>query len=136
MALDTTLHSVNQILYFGTGSAAPVSEGTGFSISISPQFADDTQWGDTFQTQKPGINQASGTLNKHYVHSETSLLNAVLERAEGKFYWYPDRDQTGDYVYWTGFVSGGGANAGGLAQIIGQTYTVVFATQPTWIQSA
>lgn len=135
MAIQTTTHSVNQILYFGTGTATPVTEGTGFSMNTSTQFADDTQWGDTFQTQKPGIIQASCTINKHYDHTEVALEDASSNRIIGSFYWYPDRDETGDYVSWTGYVSGGGPQAGGLNQIIGQSYDVVFATQPTWTRA-
>lgn len=127
---------VNQILYFGTGTAVAVSEGTGFSINVSTQFADDTSWGDTFQTQKPTIIQATCQIMKHYDHSETSLAAARDNRTSGKFYWYPDRSSTGDYIYWTGYVSGGGANAGSLTAMISQTYDVVFASQPTWIRSA
>lgn len=135
MALGSTTHSVDQILYFGTGTATPVSEGTGFSMNTSTQFADDTSWGDTFQTQKPGIIQATCTINKHYDHSELSLTEAAQNKTLGKFYWYPDRDETGDYISWEGYVSGGGPQAGGLNQIISQSFDVVFQTQPAWTRS-
>lgn len=130
-----TKHSVNQILYFGTGVATPVSEGKGFSINTSTQFADDTSWGDTFQTQQPGIIQATAQLMKHYDHAETALANASQERALGKFYWYQDRSDSANYVYWTGYISGGGVQAGSLNEIIGQTFDIVFATQPTTVRA-
>lgn len=127
---------VNQILYFGTGTASPVAEGTGFSFNMSTQFAEDTAWGDTFQTQIPTIIQATCQITKHYVHAETALAQARDSRTLGKFYWYPDRAETGDYIYWTGYVSGGSINAGSLTGMISQTYDVVFATQPTFIRTA
>jgi len=129
----TTMAGVNQILYFGTGSASPVSEGTGFNINVSTQFADDTSWGDVFQTQKPTIIQATCQIMKHYDHSETALRAARDARALGKFYWYPDRSDTSGYIYWTGYVSGGGVSAGSLTGMVSQTYDVVFASQPTWV---
>jgi hypothetical protein len=126
---------VNQILYFGTGTASPVSEGTGFTMNTSTQFADDTSWGDVFQTQRPTIIQATCQVMKHYDHSETALAAARDARALGKFYWYPDRSQTGDYIYWTGYVSGGAPQAGSLTGMISATFDIVFATQPTWVRS-
>lgn len=126
---------VNQLLYFGTGTATPVAEGTGFSIDVSTQFADDTAWGDVFQTQIPTILQATAQISKHYDHSETLLAAARDARVVGKFYWYPNRASAGDYVYWTGYVGGGGINAGSLTAMIGHTYDVVFATQPVFIRS-
>ena len=130
-----TKHSVNQILYFGTATASPVSEGKGFSINTSTQFADDTSWGDTFQTQKPGIIQATAQLMKHYDHAETALRGAADNRTEGNFYWYQDRADATNYVYWTGYVSGGGIAAGSLNEIIGTTYDSVFSSQPTWVRA-
>jgi hypothetical protein len=130
-----TKHSVNQILYFGTATATPVSEGKGFTVNISTQFADDTSWGDTFQTQKPGIQNATAQLMKHYDHAETTLANAAQQRTEGRFYWYQDRADATNYVYWMGYVSGGGIQAGSLNEIIGQTYDIVFSGQPTWVRA-
>lgn len=124
---------VNQILYFGTGTAVPVSEGTGFTINVSTQFADSTSWGDRFQTQIPTIAQASGQITKHYDHAETNLRAAALAASLGKFYWYPDRADATNYLYWTGYVAGGSINAGSLTGMIGHTYDVSFDEQPTWV---
>ena len=124
--------AVNQILYFGTGTAAPVAEGTGFSINVSTQFADSTAWGDTFQTQIPTILSATGQITKHYDHAETVLANAALEREVGNFYWYPDRDDSANYISWTGYVGGGSVNASSLTGMISHTYDISFATAPTW----
>ena len=123
---------VNQILYFGTGTAIAVSEGTGFSINVSTQFADSPSWGDVFQEQIPTISQASGQITKHYDHAETGLRQAALNRSIGNFYWYPDRAESANYIYWTGYVGGGSINAGSLTGMIGHTYDVLFASQPVW----
>jgi hypothetical protein len=126
-------HSVNQILYFGTGTAVPIAHGKGFSINVSTQFADSTSWGDSFQTQKPGVIQATGQLMRHYVHADTNVRAAAMGRLVGKFYWYPDRTEPGDYVWWTGYLGGGGAAGGSLNEIIGETYDIVFDSQPVWV---
>lgn len=131
----TTVTGVNQILYFGTATATPVAEGTGFTMNTQTQMADDTSWGDTFQTQKPTIVNATCQVMKHYDHSEVELSEAALNRTLGKFYWYPDRDVPGDFVEWTGYISGGGPNAGSLTAMISQTYDVSFQTQPVWTRS-
>ena len=123
---------VNQLLYFGTGAATAVAEGTGFTINVSPQFADSTAWGDSFQTQIPTIAQASGQITKHYDHAEIALRAAALARSVGNFYWYPDRAEPTNYIYWKGYVAGGSINAGSLTGMISQTYDVSFSEQPTW----
>lgn len=126
---------VNQVLYFGTGTATPVAEGTGFTINISTQFADSTSWGDTFQTQIPTIAQASGQITKHYDHAETNLATAALDRTLGNFYWYMDRDDSSNYISWQGYVAGGAINAGSLTGMISQTYDVSFAEAPTFTRA-
>lgn len=133
MPLNSTTHSVNQILYFGTGTATPVSEGTGFSINMPTQFADDSQWGDTFVTQIPGMRGFSGQIVKHYDHNETNLRSAAIARAIGKYYWYPDRAVVTDYVYGTAYVSMANIQANGLNVIIGNQYDMVAASAPTWM---
>ncbi|MBV6425163.1 MAG: hypothetical protein NAOJABEB_02977 [Steroidobacteraceae bacterium] len=132
MALGTTTHAVNQVLYFGTGTATPIAEGTGFQISMPTDFAEDSSWGDTFKTKKPGLTDFDGTISKWYDHNETSLRTAAQNRAEGKWYWYPDRSVTTDYLYGTGYVSLDDVNAGGLNQIISNQYKLVASTAPTW----
>lgn len=127
---STKPHSLKQILYFGTGVATPIAHGKGFSINTSSQFADQSSWGDTFQTQKPGLIQATAQLLKHYDHAEESIHEASQSNLLGNFYWYPDRGVPGDYWYWTGYITGGGPQGGSLNEIIGQTYDIVFETQP------
>lgn len=124
------IHSVNQILYFGTGVATPVSEGKGFTVSAPTDFAEDSSWGDSFKTKIPGLSDFSGRLMKHYDHSETSLRTAALNRTVGNFYWYPDRNTPANYWFWTGYVALDSMGAGGLNEIIESTYSIVAATQP------
>lgn len=134
MPLGTTTHNVNQILYFGTGVATPISEGTGFTMSITTDWAEDSSWGDDFKTYKPGMSDFTAEVTKHYDHNETSLRAAALAQTQGNFYWYPDRGVATDYVFFTGFVAFGPINSGGLNAIIGQTYQIRAggAVQPTW----
>lgn len=132
MPLSTTTHNVNQILYFGTGAATPISEGTGFTVNMPTDWAEDSSWGDSLKTYKPGMADFSAEVTKHYDHNETLLRNAALNHTIGNFYWYPDRTVTTDYVFWTGFVSFGQISATGLNTIIGQTYQIRAATQAAW----
>lgn len=132
MPLASTTHTVNQILYFGTGTAVPVSEGFGFQISMPTEFAEDSSWGDTFKTKKPGLTDFEGTISKHYDHNETNLRAAAQARVEGKYYWYPDRSVTTDYLYGTGYVSLMDVNASGLNAIISNQYKLVASSAPTW----
>lgn len=132
MPLGTTTHNVNQILYFGTGVATPISEGKGFTMNMPVDFAEDSQWGDSFKTYLPGMSDFKGQLMKHYDHNESVLRAAALAHTVGKFYWYPDRNIATDYLYWTGYVAISGIDAGGLNTIISNSYDIVAATQPTW----
>ena len=136
MAVGAKPHSINQILYFGTGTATPIAHGKGFSVNATTQFADSSSWGDSFQTQSPGLIQIAATLTKHYDHAEASIREAVLGRLLGNFYWYPDRRDATSYEYWTGYIGGGGQSGTSLNEIIGETYQIVYATAPTRMQTA
>lgn len=132
MPLPSTVHNVNQVLYFGTGAASPIAEGTGFTMNMPTDWAEDSAWGDSFKTYKPGMADFSAEVTKHYDHNETLLRNAALAHTVGNFYWYPDRTIGTDYLYWTGFVSFGALTSTGMNAIINQTYQIRAATQPTW----
>jgi len=132
MPLGTTTHSVNQVLYFGTGTAIPIAEGTGFQISMPTDFAEDSSWGDTFKTRIPGMTDFDATLTKWYDHNETGLRLASTGRIVGKWYWYPDRSVTTDYMYGTGYMSLMDVNASGLNAIISNQYKLTPASAPTW----
>jgi hypothetical protein len=132
VALGTTTHTVNQILYWGTGTASPIAEGTGVSMSLPTDFAEDSAWGDTFKTKKPGLTDFTLTLTKWYDHNEVALRQAALSRTVGKWYWYPDRNEATDYVFGTGYMTLSSISAGGLNAIIDNQYTLVAASQPEW----
>ena len=135
MAVGAKPHSINQILYFGTATATPISHGKGFSVTPTTQMADSSSWGDSIATQKPGLLSLSATLTKHYDHAETAIRDAVYGRKLGKFYWYPDRADPTSYEYWTGYISGGGNQGASLNEIIGETYQISYETAPTRIQA-
>jgi hypothetical protein len=132
VALGTTTHTVNQILYWGTGVATPVAEGTGISMSLPTDFAEDASWGDSFKTKKPGLTDFTMTVTKWYDHNEVALREAALSRTVGNWYWYPDRSVTTDYLFGTGYMTLSSIDAGGLNAIISNQYTLVAATQPAW----
>lgn len=117
-------HSVNQILYFGTATATPVSEGTGFTINAPTDFAEDSSWGDTNKTYIPGLTDFSAQLMKHFDNSTTELNDAATNKTLSKFYWYPDRSDSANFWEWQGYVAGPNVNAGGLNQIIAATYDI------------
>lgn len=132
MPLASTVHNVRQVLYFGTGAATPVAEGTGFTVNMPTDWAEDSAWGDSFKTYKSGMSDFTAEVTKHYDHNETLLRQAALDHAIGNFYWYPDRAIATDYMFWTGYVSFGAITSTGLNSIISQTYQLRAATQPGW----
>ena len=119
-----TLAARNQVLYAGMSDPSPIAEGRGFRITMPTDILEDTSWGDTNKTKLPGLNDFSGRLTKWYDDAAFVLEEAALARTELAFYWYADRDATGDYWYWYGYVASL-EQGGDITALVDESYEII-----------
>jgi len=126
-----TKHGVNARLYFGTGVAIPVAETHGIKLGFETQTAEDGSQGDSFVTRLPGLTDFTLEFDHWYDSAEYALLDSVISRTAGKYYFYPDASDATVYVYGTGTLGGGGFDAP-MDNIVDQTYSLFPSSQPTF----
>lgn len=114
----------NQVLYAGEAAASPIAEGRGFRISMPTDILEDTAWGDEVKTKLPGLSDFAGALTKWYDDAAFVIEDAATARTLLKFYWYADRAATGDYWYWSGYVTSL-AQGGDITALVDESYDIV-----------
>lgn len=125
-----TRHGYNSRLYFGTGVAIPVAETHGIQVGFETQTAEDSAQGDSFVTRLTGLTDFTLEFDKWYDTAEFALIDAVIGKIEGKYYFYPDASDATYYVYGLGRLGGGGWDAP-LDGIVDQSYSLFPSSQPT-----
>lgn len=118
----------NAYLYWND---AFVTEGTAISVSFDREFIEDTAYGDTNRTYQTGFGDFEMTVRRHYDQAgfvameSDALANDPTPRP---FYMYPDRNDTTDYWYGSGYVSldDQGGDMGGLWE---ESYTIKASTE-------
>jgi hypothetical protein len=126
-----TKHGVNARFYAGASVAIPIAETHGMNLNFDTDFAEDSSQGDSFKTYLPGLSDFTLEINKWYDSADATLLDAVINRTDLKFYFYPDAADATVYVYGSGKVGGGGFNAP-IDNIVDQTYQFRASSQPTY----
>jgi hypothetical protein len=129
-----TKHGVNAVLYMGATTAIPITETHGITIGAETDFAEDSSQGDTWKTYLPGLSDITTEFEKWFDSAAGggTLLAAAIARTLQKVYFYPDRADDTVYLYGTGYVGGGGFDAP-IGDIVNQTYSFRFTSQPTYI---
>lgn len=85
-----------------------VTEGVAISISFDREWIEDTSYGDSNRTYKPGFGDFEMTVRRHYEQAGLFSLegDAIDASPTAKdFYMYPDRSVATDYWYGSGYVS-------------------------------
>jgi hypothetical protein len=114
----------NQVLYAGATNASPIAEGRGFRITSPTDLLEDTAWGDDVKTYIPGLSDFRAALTKWYDDAAFVIEAAATGRTLLKFYWYADRDATGDYWYWSGYVTSL-QQGGDITALVDESYDIV-----------
>jgi hypothetical protein len=126
-----TRHGYNSRLYFGTGTAIPVAETHGIQVGFETQTAEDSSQGDSFITRLTGLTDFTLEFDKWYDNAEFMLIDAVIAKTSGKYYFYPDAADATIYVYGNAKIGGGGFDAP-LDGIVDQSFSLFPTDQPTF----
>lgn len=127
----STYHGVNARIYMGASVAVPVAETHGMNMNFETDFAEDSSQGDSFKTYLAGLADFTLEINKWYDNTESTLLDAVINRTVLKFYFYPNAADSTVYIYGTGQLGGGGFNTT-MSDPVDQTYQFRANSQPTY----
>lgn len=92
-------HGKNGVIYLGANTAAPVAETKSEDLSLGTDFADSTPQGSTFKQYMPGLKDFKIKLDKFYDDAYFTMIDAALNDTVLKFYFYADRNTTGNYFY-------------------------------------
>jgi len=122
----------NQRLYAGATVAVPISRGHGFKLSMPPDMLEDTEFGATFKTYRPGLSDFKVTLNKWYDDAAYVLEDAARNRTLLKFYSYADFAASGDYWAWEGYVALSD-QGGAIGAMLDETYEITASSVVTRI---
>ena len=92
-------HGKNGVIYLGASTAVAVAETKGEDLSLGTDFADSTPQGSTFKQYMPGLRDFKIKLDKFYDDAYFTMIDAALNDTPLKFYFYADRNTTGNYFY-------------------------------------
>lgn len=119
-------------------NGAFVTEGTGISISFDREWIEDTAYGDSLRTYQPGFGDFEMTVRRHYDQAGFFGLedDAIAASPSARpFYMYPNRGDTTDYWYGSGYV-GLDEQGGDMSSLIEESYSIRAAGEITHMNTA